>query len=256
MTLPFHDHVVVVTGACGSIGMATVHHFHSAGATVVATDCLAGPLNALALDLGPRCLPVHADLMEPQAAERILAAARQAGGPHILVNNAALTATFMDTLSATMSDWDQIFHVNLRGAFELALGAARHWTAHGIPGVIVNVTSVGGQRAHRHNAIYDAAKGGTDALTRALAVDLGPYGIRVNAVAPAAVPQLSQPGPPGSGLDLPLQRGGTAADVAQAIGFLASSAANFITGQVLAVDGGLLAQLRSLPPAPLTPQGV
>ncbi len=245
MSSDFLNHVVIVTGASGSIGAATVRQFHRAGATVIATDVTPGPLQSLAGSLGERCVPVCADLKDTGAVTAILGEARRAGGPHVLVNNAGLTATFRPTLSSSMQEWDEIFTVNLRSAFELSLCAARHWAEQHTPGVIVNVTSAGAQRAHHDNAIYDIAKGGTDAMTRALAVDLGPYGIRVNAVAPAAVPQVSHDNATSPGLDLPLRRGGTADDVAQAIAFLASPSAQFITGQILAVDGGLLAQLRS-----------
>lgn len=256
MTPEFQDRVIIVTGATGSIGAATVHHFLAAGATVVATDRHPAALNELAGSLGERCITVAADLLDGDAVTRILAAAQHAGGPHILVNNAGLTDTFGETLDATLDDWDHIFHVNLRSAFELSLCAARHWTARSMPGVIVNVTSAGAQRAHHNNAIYDAAKGGTDALTRALAVDLGPRGIRINAVAPAAVPQTGRPATGRPGQDLPLRCGGDPRDVAHAIAFLSSDAARFITGQILAVDGGLLAQLRSpTPPSPPEPGG-
>lgn len=105
-------------------------------------------------------------------------------------------------------------------------------------GAIVNISSVGGLRAHRGLAGYDASKGAIDALTRSMALDLAPFNIRVNAVAP---------GQTRSGHHklegVPLGRAGTPEDVATAVAFLASEAASYITGQVLYVDGGLTAQL-------------
>jgi 3-oxoacyl-[acyl-carrier protein] reductase len=129
-------------------------------------------------------------------------------------------------------------------------------------GCIVNISSVGGSRAHRSMAPYDASKGGIEAATRAMAVDLAPHNIRVNAVAPGAVRTDRWDGVPDAEVQrrrrgIPLNREGTAEDTAAAVAFLCSEDAAYITGQVLAVDGGLLAQLRppdaemGLPPQPV-----
>lgn len=169
-------------------------------------------------------------------------AVSRCGRLDVLVNNGAVTDTFGPFLEASDARVDEILAVNLRATILLTRRAAQVMAAKG-RGTIVNVTSVGGsQRAHFDNAIYDATKGGLDGLTRALAVDLGPLGIRVNAVGPAATNDLS---PEGRGEELPLRRGGTPEDIAGAVLYLVSDDAGFVTGQVLYVDGGLSAQLRS-----------
>lgn len=182
------------------------------------------------------------DLAALSTLDELIRTATSHGGLDILVNNGAVTDTFGPTLDVTDARVDEILAVNLRGTILLSLRAARVMAKRG-SGAIVNLTSVGGsQRAHFDNAIYDATKGGIDGLTRALAVDLGPLGIRVNAVGPAGTNDLP---PEGRGQELPLRRGGTPEDVADAVLYLVSDAARFVTGQVLYVDGGLSAQLRS-----------
>lgn len=182
------------------------------------------------------------DLAEAATLDELIRTATSRGGLDILVNNGAVTDTFGPFLEVTDARVDEILAVNLRGTILLSLRAARVMAKRG-RGAIVNLTSVGGsQRAHFDNAIYDATKGGIDGLTRALAVDLGPLGIRVNAVGPAGTNDLP---PEGRGQELPLRRGGTPEDVAGAVLYLVSDAARFVTGQVLYVDGGLSAQLRS-----------
>jgi 3-oxoacyl-[acyl-carrier protein] reductase len=117
-------------------------------------------------------------------------------------------------------------------------------------GSIVSSSSGGATRAHRGNAAYDAAKGGIEAITRALAVDLAPYGIRVNAVAPGAI-DVSPPGTLSDadrrarGASIPLGRMGVASDLAGAYAFLAGPDAAYVTGVVMAVDGGMVSQQRS-----------
>jgi NAD(P)-dependent dehydrogenase (short-subunit alcohol dehydrogenase family) len=122
--------------------------------------------------------------------------------------------------------------------YELSVRAARYMVEHG-GGTIINISSVGGLRAHRGLAGYDAAKGAVDSLTRSMALDLAPHGIRVNAVAPGQ----TRSGDARKLEGVPVGRSGTPLDIAAAVAFLASDAAAYITGQVLYVDGGLTAQL-------------
>ena len=202
---------------------------------VRSTQAAAGPAGGRA----ERCV---GDLGSAVTLDALVETAGGLGGIDILVNNGALTATFGPVLEVSDDRVDEILGVNLRSAVLLSLRAARVMAAKK-RGSIVNLTSVGGsQRAHHDNAIYDVTKGGLDALTRALAVDLGPAGIRVNAVGPAATTDAPAPG---RAQDTPLRRGGVPADVAAAVLYLVSDDAAFVTGQILYVDGGLSAQLRS-----------
>ena len=239
--------VAIVTGSTRGIGHAIARALAANGAHVVVHGRAHADADAVARQIASAGGTAHAyagDLGTTAAVDGIAAAALAAFGRiDILVNNAALTSTFQPALEFTDERIDEILAVNLRGPILLALRAARWMAAHG-GGTIVNVTSVGGsQRAHFDNAIYDATKGGLDGLTRALAVDLGPLGIRVNAVGPAAVTDASPP--EGRGSDLPLRSGGTPEHVADAVLYLVSDAASFVSGQILYVDGGLMAQLRS-----------
>ncbi|KMW48631.1 hypothetical protein AC240_03725 [Ralstonia sp. MD27] len=163
----------------------------------------------------------------------------------MLVNNAGMTQTKKPTADGTLTDFDEIVSVNLRAMYALSLDVIRGWIGRAHPGVVVNVSSPGAQRAHRNNAIYDISKGGVDAMTRCLAVDFGHHGIRVNAIAPAQIPHSHTKNvDPAAARGLPLPRHGLAEEAARPVLFLASSAASFITGHVLPIDGGLLAQLR------------
>jgi 3-oxoacyl-[acyl-carrier protein] reductase len=132
--------------------------------------------------------------------------------------------------------------------YGLSYLVARHMAEAG-GGCIIHISSVGGLRSHRGKAGYDASKGALDALTRSMAVDLAPYGIRVNAVAPGATLNRD-PAPPHyarwveqSKAGIPLGRLATPEDIAAAVAFIASDAGAYITGQVIYVDGGLTAQL-------------
>jgi NAD(P)-dependent dehydrogenase (short-subunit alcohol dehydrogenase family) len=242
----FTGKVVVVTGASGAIGMAIAQSFHRAGAHVVATGRRADVLETLAGQLGDRCERVVGDLADPAHLRDILACARRLGGVDVLVNNAGMTQTKKPTVETDLADFNQIVDVNLRATWALSLDVIRDWIARGHHGAIVNVSSPGAQRAHRNNAIYDITKGGMDALTRCLAVDFGEHGIRVNAIAPAQIPHSHvREVDPKAARGLPLSRHGDPEEAAAPVLFLASDAASFITGQVLPVDGGLLAQLRT-----------
>jgi NAD(P)-dependent dehydrogenase (short-subunit alcohol dehydrogenase family) len=175
--------------------------------------------------------------------------ARSAGGLDILVNNAALV-TKRRWLPVVDSDYfDRILRVNIRSMYLCARAAARLLAGRG-GGAIVNLSSVGAARAFRASVPYVTSKGAVEALTRALAMDLAPYNIRVNAVAPGAIATESWQGLSETAVEhrrnlAPLGREGRPEDVASAVAFLASPEASYITGQILYVDGGLSAQLYS-----------
>ncbi len=163
----------------------------------------------------------------------------------LLVNN-AVRNRLIDFLEYEEDTWTELFEGNMAMVYRTSLEWARRMKSRG--GNIINISSVGGLRAHRRSAAYDATKGAVDSLTRALALDLADCGIRVNAVAPGAI--VNRPIDPDNedrrqsrASGIPLARLGSVTDVGNVVAFLASPAAAYITGQVLYVDGGLTAQL-------------
>lgn len=243
--------VAIVTGSTGLIGSAIAVVLGASGASLVVHGTDEGRVEAAARahrDNGVPALGVAGDATDTETARRLVdAAVTRFGRVDMLVNNAGMTHTYGEFLTYPEDMIDRVLRVNLRGPLVLSQLAATRMVAQGPGGRIVHITSVGGsQRAHSQNAVYDTTKGGLDALTRALATELGPLGIRVNAVGPA---EISGDPPVPRGADLPLRHGGMAHDVAEAVRFLVSDAAAFVTGQILYVDGGLMAQLRS-PAAP------
>jgi NAD(P)-dependent dehydrogenase (short-subunit alcohol dehydrogenase family) len=136
--------------------------------------------------------------------------------------------------------------VNLKGSFLCGLRAAKQMAQRG-DGIIINVSSGGATRAHRGNAAYDATKGGIEALTRAMAVDLAPYGVRVNGLIPGSIDAkgMSPDVKKQRGEAIPMGRMGEPEDMTGAAVFLASDDAGYVTGQLIAVDGGILAAMRS-----------
>ncbi len=245
MQVDLTGRVAIVTGSTRGIGRGIALALAANGARVVVNGRSAEAAAEVAhqiVESGGAARDHAGDLAVPETLDGLVDAASALGGLDILVNNAGLTDTFGAFLETPDERTDEILAVNLRAAMVLCRRAARSM-AQRRRGAIVNVTSVGGsQRAHHDNVAYDTTKGGLDALTRALAVDLGPLGIRVNAVGPAAT---SDAPPEGRGGDLPLRRGGTPGDVANAVLYLVSDEAAFVTGQILYIDGGLSAQLRS-----------
>lgn len=190
---------------------------------------------------------VAADLSTPEGARCVFdGAVERFGRIHLLVNNAAHLRSW-PILELDEEKYRRSFEGNVRMVYGLSYLAARHMAASG-GGIIINISSVGGLRAHRGLAGYDASKGAIDALTRSMALDLAPHGIRVNGVAPG----LTVAGPvrpdraerlKGQEAGIPLGRTGTPEDIGAAVAFLASDAGSYITGQTLYVDGGMTAQL-------------
>jgi 3-oxoacyl-[acyl-carrier protein] reductase len=242
--------VAIITGAAHGIGRAIAERFGAEGAHVVVNDLSATEAEAVAQLIeqrGGSALAVAADVSDEMQVDALFdAALARFGALDVLVNNASLTATERHFLEADVAWWERIIAVNLGSAFLCGRRAARVM-ARKRSGAIINMSSGGASRAHRGNAAYDAAKGGVEALTRAMALDLAPYGVRVNALVPGSIDSrgMNAEVKRSRGENIPLGRVGEVEELAGPAVFLASDDARYITGQLLVVDGGLLVQQRS-----------
>ena len=174
------------------------------------------------------------------------ALARDAGPLRLLVNNAGVQ-TWASLLDLQEEDWDKTIRTNLKGTFLCTQQAARLMKGHGLGGSIINIGSGANKRPFQGLVDYSASKGGIEQFTQVAAVELGPLGVRVNCVAPGAIEiertKLEADDYAGTwGPITPMRRIGYPADVAQAVVFLASPEAEFIAGQTIYVDGGLMTQ--------------
>jgi 2-keto-3-deoxy-L-fuconate dehydrogenase len=231
----------LVTGAGSGIGEAVARGLHAEGAEVVLADAAVERVEAVAAELGTRATPVTLDVRD----EAAVAAAMD--GFDVLANVAGIgsTTTAPDT---ALEVWEDVFAVNARGTFLCCKHAIPGMIERG-GGAIVNMGSVAGLVGLRNRAAYCASKGAVIALTRALAIDHVGDGIRVNAVCPGTVDspwvrRLVED--VGESLDAlrarqPMGRLGTTEEIAQAVLYLASDAAAFVTGSTLVIDGGLTA---------------
>lgn len=245
-----HEQVVVVTGAGRGIGRAIAARFGSAGASVVVNDVDRDAAETVAQSItaaGGSALAAAADVSSAEQVAGIFDAALEAFATvDVLVNNAGLVTPTKHFLDADEAWWRRLIDVNLTGHF-LCSHRAAQIMAPRREGAIINMSSGGATRAHRAFTAYDASKGGIEALTRAMALDLGPYGIRVNALMPGSIDTegMDEEARRLRGENIPLGRVGDPDDMAGPALFLASDDARYITGHVLKVDGGMLAQQRS-----------
>jgi 3-oxoacyl-[acyl-carrier protein] reductase len=240
--------VVIVTGAGHGIGRAVAERFAAEGCKVVVNDVDESRVKEVAETIGGSdCLPFPADVSKNTQVQAMFnAAVAKFGTVDILVNNAGLIDTTRHFLEADEAWWDRIQGVNLKGTF-LCSRAAAQIMARKKFGVIINMSSGGATKAHRGNVAYDASKGGIEAMTRAMAVDLAPYGIRVNAVVPGFIRtyDITDEEAVERGKVAPLGRMGMPEDMAGPTVFLATDDARYMTGSCLVVDGGALIQQRS-----------
>ncbi len=244
----------VITGGGAGIGRAIAGRFAEAGASILIADIDAAAASAAAASIrsshGVAASSVVLDLAVPgAAAEAVRAAQRELGGLEIWVSNAGICEP-LPFAQIDAAQWDRTHHLDLRGAFFGAQAAANHLIAQGSGGVILNLASISGFRGRAGHAHYIAAKHGVVGLTKALATELGPHGIRVVAIAPTLVAtrgqQRNAAAAAAQGSDLqasiaasiPLGRIALPDDVARVALFLVSDLAAFVTGSTVRVDGG------------------
>jgi 3-oxoacyl-[acyl-carrier protein] reductase len=246
--------VAIVTGASRGIGKGIATRLAQEGARVAITARGADALREAARSIesgGGAVVAIPGDAGVQGDVEATFAQVLEKwGSVDILVNNAAWASPQAHILEMDLTLWDTVIRSNLTSLYLHCHRAANIMVDQGIRGSIINISSFAAARAHRYMSAYDATKGGMEAMTRTMALDLGPFGIRVNVVGPGAIhteeyEPAGEEGKRRRGQTVPLGRVGYPEDIAGAVAFLASDDASYITGQSLYVDGGVLAQLRS-----------
>jgi 3-oxoacyl-[acyl-carrier protein] reductase len=235
----FEGKVVIVTGSGGGIGATTAALFARRGARVVVNDLTASDVEARVDAIGSgggQVTGVVADISDENEVARIVASARQTFGPvDVLVNNAAHQPRGL-FLEHTIETWDRTYAVNVRGTVLLMQAVLPSMIERGA-GSIVNIASIAGLHTTTPHTAYAASKAAIISITRDVAVEVGPSGVRVNAVAPGPTDSRGY-GMTAERLGVPYVRAGMTTDIAEAVAFLASERAAYILGETLVVSGG------------------
>jgi len=249
----------IVTGGAMGIGQAIAFRLAEAGAGVMIADINLEAASQTVEQIkarGGTAQATRADVRSKADAKKVVEATVEAfGSLDILVNNAGIYPS-SPILEASEEMWDAVFDINLKGVFFYSQTAAQEMVKAGHGGKIINMASIGGERPYGQEAPYAASKGGLVMLTKALALELAPYNILVNAVSPGAITtpgtdaaraalSASGAGTPEEIIEaysrsVPLRRMGEPDDVAKVVLFLASAAADYMTGSYVLVDGGFL----------------
>ena len=243
--------VAIVTGAARGIGAATARRLAQDGFAVAVLDLDESAASGTVEEIrsaGGSALAVGADVSDPDqvqsAVERVVA---ELGGPTVLVNNAGVTRDNL-LFKMTETDWDTVMNVHLRGAFLMSKAAQKHMT-EAKWGRIVNLSSTSAL-GNRGQANYSAAKAGLQGFTKTLAIELGKFGVTVNAIAPGFIETemtratAERMGIPfedflkGAASQIPVARVGQPDDIAHLVSFFASEGAGFVSGQVVYAAGG------------------
>ncbi|MBM6594578.1 SDR family NAD(P)-dependent oxidoreductase [Microvirga pudoricolor] len=238
--------IMLLTGASRGIGHATVKRFSAAGWRVITCSRHAFPENC-PWEMGPED-HLQVDLADPDDTRRAIAEvkerlAAEGGVLHALVNNAGISpkgegGKRLSALDTPHADWIRVFQVNFFASIMLARGLVDELTA--AKGSVVNVTSIAGARVHPFaGAAYSTSKAALAALTREMAADFGPLGVRVNAISPGEIDtSILSPGTEKLVQQIPQRRLGTPDEVAKAIYFLCTDASSYVNGAELHINGG------------------
>jgi len=245
----FDGRVAIITGAARGIGAGTAKRFADEGAAVAVLDINEEQAQETAAGLGAgKAVGVACNVADAAAVEAAVGrVVEELGGLHILVNNAGITRDNL-LFKLTEDDWDSVMAVHLKGAFLMSKAAQKTFVEQKY-GKILNLSSVSAN-GNRGQANYSAAKAGVQGFTRTLALELGPFGVNVNAIAPGFIAtEMTDDTARRLKMDVeefrklnaeanPVKRVGFPEDIAAAAAFLCSDEASYITGQTLYVDGG------------------